>query len=255
MKFDNNLGNKEIFAKNLQRYMSENNVDRRELSEKVNIPYSTLSDWINAKKYPRIDNIEILANYFNIDKSDLIEPSFMKPHKVKLSEKKIELLKEHAKYREIAKNAEKYLAEHPIREELNPIIKFSIRKNFNKTAVPLIGTIAAGTPILAEQNIERYFDIDTSIDCDFCLRIQGDSMIDVGIHNDDIVFIRQQPTLEIGEIGAIQIGEEATLKRFYKTNDSIILQPANADYLPQIYTSDSDIRILGKLVATLHIDK
>lgn len=125
----------------------------------------------------------------------------------------------------------------------------------NKTSVPLIGTIAAGTPILAEQNIERYFDIDTSIHCDFCLRIQGDSMIDVGIHNDDIVFIRQQPTLEVGEIGAIQIGDEATLKRFYKTNDSIILQPANADYLPQIYTSDSEIRILGKLVATLHIDK
>lgn len=125
----------------------------------------------------------------------------------------------------------------------------------SKTSIPLIGTIAAGTPILAEQNIERYFDMDTSIHCDFCLRIQGDSMIDVGIHNDDIVFIRQQPTLEVGEIGAIQIGEEATLKRFYRTNDSIILQPANSDYLPQIYTSDSDIKILGKLVATLHIYK
>lgn len=125
----------------------------------------------------------------------------------------------------------------------------------NKTSIPLIGTIAAGTPILAEQNIERYFDIDTSIHCDFCLRIQGDSMIDVGIHNDDIVFIRQQPTLEVGEIGAIQIGEEATLKRFYRTNDSIILQPANSNYLPQIYTEENDIKILGKLVATLHINK
>lgn len=125
----------------------------------------------------------------------------------------------------------------------------------NKTSIPLIGTIAAGTPILAEQNIERYFDIDTSIHCDFCLRIQGDSMIDVGIHDDDIVFIRQQPTLEVGEIGAIQIGEEATLKKFYKTNDSIILQPANSNYLPQIYTEENDIKILGKLVATLHINK
>ena len=125
----------------------------------------------------------------------------------------------------------------------------------NKTSIPLIGTIAAGTPILAEQNIERYFDMDTSIHCDFCLRIQGDSMIDAGINNNDIVFIRQQPTLEVGEIGAIQIGEEATLKKFYKTNDSIILQPANSNYLPQIYTSDSEIKILGKLVATLHINK
>lgn len=219
MKFDNNLGNKEIFAKNLKRYMSKNDVDRNELSKHLNIAYTTLSDWINAKKYPRIDNIEILANYFNIDKSDLIEPPGIK-----------------------------------IREDMKPLLKYTLRQMSHKTSIPLIGTIAAGTPILAEQNIERYFDIDTSIDCDFCLRIQGDSMIDAGINNNDIVFIRQQPTLEIGEIGAIQIGEEATLKRFYRTNDSIILQPANSDYLPQVYTSDSDVKILGKLVATLHID-
>lgn len=128
-------------------------------------------------------------------------------------------------------------------------------KDNRDLGIPLIGKIAAGTPIFAEQNIEDYFTIDSRIDADFCLRIQGESMIDAGINNDDIVFIRQQPTLEVGEIGAIQIGEEATLKRFYRTNDSIILQPANSDYLPQIYTSDSEIRILGKLVATLHIDK
>ncbi len=220
MKFDNSLGNKEIFAKNLKRYMSENDVDRNELSKHLNIAYTTLSDWINAKKYPRIDNIEILANYFNIDKSDLIEPPGIK-----------------------------------IREDMKPLLKYTLRQMSHKTSIPLIGTIAAGTPILAEQNIERYFDIDTSIHCDFCLRIQGDSMIDAGINNNDIVFIRQQPTLEVGEIGAIQIGEEATLKRFYKTNDSIILQPANSNYLPQIYTEENDIKILGKLVATLHMNK
>ncbi|MDU5924337.1 MAG: transcriptional repressor LexA [Finegoldia magna] len=127
-------------------------------------------------------------------------------------------------------------------------------KDNNDLGIPLIGRIAAGTPIFAEQNIEDYFTIDSRINADFCLRIQGDSMIDAGINNNDIVFIRKQPTLEIGEIGAIQIGEEATLKRFYRTNDSIILQPANSNYLPQIYTSDSEIKILGKLVATLHIN-
>ena len=128
-------------------------------------------------------------------------------------------------------------------------------KDNHDLGIPLIGKIAAGTPIFADQNVEDYFTIDSRIDADFCLRIQGDSMIDAGINNDDIVFIRQQPTLEVGEIGAIQIGEEATLKRFYKTNDSIILQPANSDYLPQIYTEENDIKILGKLVATLHINK
>lgn len=128
-------------------------------------------------------------------------------------------------------------------------------KDNHDLGIPLIGKIAAGTPIFADQNVEDYFTIDSRIDADFCLRIQGDSMIDAGINNNDIVFIRQQPTLEVGEIGAIQIGEEATLKRFYKTNDSIILQPANSNYLPQIYTEENDIKILGKLVATLHINK
>lgn len=128
-------------------------------------------------------------------------------------------------------------------------------KDNHDLGIPLIGKIAAGTPIFADQNVEDYFTIDSRIDADFCLRIQGDSMIDAGINNNDIVFIRQQPTLEIGEIGAIQIGEEATLKRFYKTNDSIILQPANSNYLPQIYTEENDIKILGKLMATLHINK
>lgn len=128
-------------------------------------------------------------------------------------------------------------------------------KDNSDLGVPLIGKIAAGTPIFADQNIEDYFTIDSRINADFCLRIQGDSMIDAGINNNDIVFIRQQPTLEVGEIGAIQIGEEATLKRFYRTNDSVILQPANSEYLPQIYTSDSEIKILGKLVATLHFNE
>ena len=122
-------------------------------------------------------------------------------------------------------------------------------------SVPLVGTIAAGTPILAEENIERYFNIDSSIKADFCLRIKGRSMIDAGIYDGDIVFVRQQPNLEIGEIGAFLIGDEATLKRFYRTNESIVLQPANTEYSPQVYTSESDVRILGKLVATLHIDK
>lgn len=67
------LGNKEIFARNLKHYMDLSNKDRNAVCEVLDIPYTTLSDWLNAKKYPRIDKIEMLANYFNIEKSDLIE--------------------------------------------------------------------------------------------------------------------------------------------------------------------------------------
>lgn len=67
------LGNKEIFAKNLSYYMNLNHISRIELSEKLNIPYTTITDWLKARKYPRIDKIEMLSNYFGITKADLIE--------------------------------------------------------------------------------------------------------------------------------------------------------------------------------------
>lgn len=118
--------------------------------------------------------------------------------------------------------------------------------------IPLVGQIAGGTPILAEENIEDYFTIDSRVHADFCLRVKGDSMIDEGINTGDIVFIKVQPTLENGEIGAIIIEGEATLKRFYKNNGQIILQPANVNHQPIILNS-GNVRIAGKLVAVLNI--
>lgn len=82
-------------------------------------------------------------------------------------------------------------------------------------SIPLLGTIAAGTPILAEENITDYFNLDNSIKADFCLKVKGESMIDANIFSGDIAFIKKQDTLENGEIGAILIEDEATLKTFY----------------------------------------
>ena len=70
------LGNKEIFAKNLKYYMKYYNKDRNQICESLNIPYTTFADWYNAVTYPRIDKIELLANYFNVQKSDLIENKY-----------------------------------------------------------------------------------------------------------------------------------------------------------------------------------
>lgn len=115
--------------------------------------------------------------------------------------------------------------------------------------IPIVGTIAAGTPILAEENIEDYFVIDNRVNADFGLKVKGDSMINANIFDGDIVFIRQQPVLENGEIGAILLDDEATLKRFSKTENGIILQAENPNMTdwPRVYT-DGNIRILGKLV-------
>ena len=130
--------------------------------------------------------------------------------------------------------------------------KGRVPNNSNTNPIPLVGTVAAGLPILAEENIEDYFNLDSRIKADFALRIKGDSMIDAGIYQDDIVFIRKQDCLENGEIGAILIENEATLKKFYKDNNTVILQAENDNYKPMIYT-DGNLKILGKLVAVLNI--
>lgn len=122
----------------------------------------------------------------------------------------------------------------------------------NNNPIPLVGTIAAGMPILAEENIEDYFYLDSRIKADFALRIKGDSMIDAGIYQDDIVFIKQQSNVENGEIAAVLIDDEATLKKFYKEDGTIILQAENDNYKPRIIT-EGNISILGKLVAVLNI--
>lgn len=128
---------------------------------------------------------------------------------------------------------------------------YKVKKN-EINRIPLIGTIAAGTPILAEQNIEDYFNLDSSIKADFALRIKGDSMLGAGIFPNDIVFIKKQSELENGEIGAILIEDEATLKKFYKEEGTIVLQPENDFYKPIILTN-GNVKILGKLVAVLNI--
>ena len=124
------------------------------------------------------------------------------------------------------------------------------RSRSNSKRIPLIGTIAAGQPILAEQNIEDYFSLDNKIKADFCLRIKGDSMINVNIMDGDIIFIKKQDDLEDGQIGAVLVDDSATLKRFYRENGSVILQSENSTYKPMVI-SKGDVKILGKMVASL----
>lgn len=116
--------------------------------------------------------------------------------------------------------------------------------------VPLIGKIACGEPILAEENFDGTVSIPDYIDADFALTCKGDSMRNARILDGDIVFIRQQPDVENGEIAAVLIDGEATLKRVYKQNNSLILHPENSAYSPIVISGEelSDVRILGKAV-------
>lgn len=204
---------------------------------------SRLKEIMSEQNLRQVDILEMIAPYskkmdIRLAKNDL---SQYVSGKVEPSQEKLTLLS-------LALNvSEPWLMGYDVPKQ-------EITSNPNSgISVPLVGTIAAGTPILAEENIERYFNIDSSIKADFCLRIKGDSMINEGIHNNDIVFIHQQPILENGEIGAVIIDGEATLKRFYKTNTGIVLQPANEKYAPIIVDENSNLIIAGKLSAILNI--
>jgi repressor LexA len=118
--------------------------------------------------------------------------------------------------------------------------------------VPVVGRIRAGSPILAVENREGEIAVDPSLAKGkelFFLKVVGDSMIEAHIQEGDYALVRSQPTAENGEIVAVLIGEDATLKRFYRQRDRIILKPANARMKPMIITSESQVNILGKIIA------
>ena len=117
--------------------------------------------------------------------------------------------------------------------------------------LPLVGQVAAGMPILAEQNIEEYVDVPAMLrrsDDDFLLRVEGDSMVDAGIHNDDLIVVHRQAIADNGDIVVALVGDEATTKRFFREAGRIRLQPANDLYEPIIL---DDVELVGRVVGVL----
>lgn len=123
--------------------------------------------------------------------------------------------------------------------------------------IPLIGDIACGTPILAEQNIEDYVNCPEACEATFALRCHGDSMINANINGGDIVFIRKQPEVENGQIAAVQIDDgdcyDATLKRFYRSGDTVTLMAENPNVAPMVFARNeiNRIHIAGRAVYCL----
>lgn len=117
--------------------------------------------------------------------------------------------------------------------------------------IPLVGAIACGKPILADENIEDYINIPKDLPGDFALTCKGDSMINARIFDGDIVYIRQQDTIDNGDIAAVLIDNEATLKRVKLFKDHISLEPENPQYRPIVLWNEdmNNVRIIGKAVA------
>lgn len=110
----------------------------------------------------------------------------------------------------------------------------------DKVKLPLLGTIACGEPIYADEDRESYIMVGTDMKADFCLKCQGDSMINARIYDGDIVFVRKQDIVNNGEIAVVIIDDEATLKRFYyyKEQNLVILKPENPKYEDIVLSGD-----------------
>ncbi|GAW63103.1 peptidase s24-like protein [Ligilactobacillus acidipiscis DSM 15836] len=203
----NGLGNKEVMSANIKKYMDRNGIDRSKLASDLGQAYTTVSDWVNGKTYPRIDKIEMLADYFHIEKADLVEEN--KPDNLK----------------EVPTKTKK---------------------------VPILGTIACGDPITADENIESYRETVADLlpnGTVFYLKAKGRSM-EPTIPNGSYVLIREQPTVEDGEIAAVLVDNdsEATLKRVKHQGNIVMLMPDNHEYDPIILSDDYTGRIIGKAV-------
>ena len=149
-----------------------------------------------------------------------------------------------------------YLERKPmVSRGLELMEKLPAEKSEALKEIPIIGRVAAGEPIVAEENLEGVINVDASLfrgEGHFALHVRGDSMKNVGIYDGDVIIARQQATAQKGEIVVAIIGEEATVKRYNPQNGEILLMPENEDYEPIVISrDDQDFRIAGKVTGLM----
>ncbi len=193
----------------------------RQMASALNLPYTTYVNYEKGAREPSSEQLLLIAKYFGVTTDYLIgltDTAFSGAPSENLFEKYPNII--------------------PVPE---------MRK------VPLLGAVACGEPIYREEN--EWIQLPNNIHADFCLRCEGDSMINARIFDGDIVFIQACQTVENGQIAAVSIDNEATLKRvyYYPEKNKLVLNPENPAYEPFVYTDEelNDIRILGKAVAFL----
>jgi len=196
-----------FFSKNLKHQLDKRGLNQTDMARDLNLPETTVSNWMKASTYPRPDKIQLMADYFNIRRSDLTEEQ--------------------------------------------PTNLIEVQPNFVK--IPIIGTIACGEPILADQNVEGYmYEFSELLPTGniFALVAKGDSM-EPTIPNGSKVLIREQSEIEYGEIAAVLVNgdTEATLKRVKKQGNTILLMPDNPKHEPYIVDENNPAKIIGKAIS------
>ena len=209
------------FAKRLAEAMKIRELTQTDLHERTGINKSSISTYLKGDYKAKHDKVDLLAIALHVD------PAWLMGFDVPM-------------------NPQKEKQDNPISfPDVSNIVPIAKKK------IPLIGTIAAGQPITADEHIEMLLPSVERVHADFALRVEGDSMIGAGIYDGDIVFIRQQPDVENGQIAAVLVDDSATLKHVYKTPNSCTLVSENPKYPPMVFNESNcdTLRILGLAVA------
>lgn len=213
----------------------------KDAAQQLNLPYTTYVNYEKGTREPNSETLIQIANFYNTSIDYLLGKS-----DTRIDDRVLDIVNE-LDFDTLAQAGN-------IRDALK-------KQQTNNTSIPpgfeplpqtvkrpLVGNIACGSPITAEENIEDYVDVPENIQCDFCLRCKGDSMIDAGIHDGDVVYIHITPQVENGQIAAVRIDGEATLKRFFwnEETQTMTLLAENRNFAPLVYT--------GPILETVHVE-
>lgn len=272
------LGNKEIMAENLQRYMNKYGLDRNDIAEIAGVSYFTVRDWLVARTYPRIDKIERLANHWNISKADLVEPESERPkpptpiveeitkisskleeprQKIVLDTAKIQLTEQEKVIAEAKKRERKVLGLDSKPIDITKLPGYMPYEPDKMGTAPILGEIAAGYNIMAEENFDGMMPVSAEYagrDDVFWLNIRGQSMESL-IHDGSFGLFECSDDIYDGRIGAVMAedGDWITVKRIYHNLDEngyllgLTLVPEN-DECPTIEINEYNP---GKIIGTL----
>ena len=202
------------FSERLRTLRREHALSQGALGDKLGLAKSTINMYESASREPSFATLSAIADCFSVDVDFLLGKT------------------------------DRRRADRTLPEGARPIT----RRRF-----PMLGEIACGEPIFAEEDHESFIDAASEIDADFCLTARGNSMIGARIFDGDVVFIREQPTVENGEIAAVIIDGEATLKRWYFTKEEqkLMLVAENPAFPPLLFLGEelSRVRCLGRAVS------
>ena len=240
--------NKEIFANNLSFYMEQKGVDRNTLCADLDLKYTTVRDWLKGITYPRIGKIELLANYFNINKSDLIENkiSNAQPSDSLLEEITNTARKLNTDNKKIVlRTSEELLENQENKEEtkINEVSEVVQLYSYDYYDHPA----SAGTgQYLNDVRVEQ-IELPVDVDADFVIPIKGDSM-EPDYHDGDLVFIQTSVDLNNGVIGVFNYNGDAYIKQLVIDKDQAYLHSLNPAYKDMPITPETDFRIIGEVV-------